>query len=325
MRHRVGVPPLREHRDGDHAPGLSSQPARLADRVHDLAKEVLIREVLSLGTVASPLHDLAAEPLDLVSCRVPEGSVQCVPGFELFAVDEEGAGTRERVAQLVEVSEKCEAALFERFRAIVVLAMEPGDVVVDQLRRRGVVAHDDEARWCLDLRVTPQLERLGVVTVESFKGGLELDRDAERVERRSLAPAPLRHLLPDVMPQVPEPRHVLAGDVVRDGNPRQLHDPALDGVHERKVAHRPREEGAFGVPRATKEEGRCREIDHPCDADLLLDGLQSRDPHPRGFSVLLRFFAIVALELAFLVLARGPLAVAVVGLVVEDEDLLHAH
>ena len=44
MRHRVRVPALRQHRDRDDATDLLSEPAGLADRVHDLAKEIVIRE-----------------------------------------------------------------------------------------------------------------------------------------------------------------------------------------------------------------------------------------------------------------------------------------
>ena len=40
--HGVGVPTLRQHRDGDDAAGFSAEPSGLADRVHGLAKQVLV-------------------------------------------------------------------------------------------------------------------------------------------------------------------------------------------------------------------------------------------------------------------------------------------
>ena len=61
------------------------------------------------------------------------------------------------------------------------------------------------------------------------------------------------------------------------------------------------------------------------DPELPLDGLEPGEPHPCRLAVPLRFLSVFAGELAFLVFVRRALAVAVVGLVVEDEDPLHAH
>ena len=56
-------------------------------------------------------------------------------------------GRAKRVAVLVEVAEQREAAVLPGVRrAVLVLAVEAGDVVVDELRGGGVVADDDEAR-----------------------------------------------------------------------------------------------------------------------------------------------------------------------------------
>ena len=196
---------------------------------------------------------------------------------------------------------------------------------MDELGGGGVVAHDDEARRDLDAGAPPQLEGAGIVTVEGLQRGFELDGNAQGVERGGLPSALLRHLLADVAPQVAERRHLAARDVVRDRHPGQLHDAALDGVHEREVAHRPREERSFRVAGPAQEERRRGEIDHAPDAELAPHYLQARDPHPRGFLVLLRLGAVVALQGAFLVLLGWLLAVAVVGLVVEHQDVLHAH
>ena len=42
----VGVPALGQHRDRDDAADVLAEPARLADRVHDLAQEVLVGELV---------------------------------------------------------------------------------------------------------------------------------------------------------------------------------------------------------------------------------------------------------------------------------------
>ena len=170
-------------------------------------------------------------------------------------------GRGERVAVLVEVAEEREAAVLERRRAVLVRPVEAGDVVVDELRDRRVVADDDEAGRHADPRLLPELERLLVVAVERLERGLELRRKAQRIELAGLAAPLLRHLLADVLPEVAEHRHLVAGDVVGDGHARQLHDAALDRVHEREVAHRPREERALGVARAAQEERRRREVE----------------------------------------------------------------
>ena len=58
---------------------------------------------------------------------------------------------------------------------------------------------------------------------------------------------------------------------------------------------------------------------------LRLHGLEAGDPETGGLVVLLGLLPVVALEVVDLLVALGLLAVAVVGLVVEDQDVLHAH
>ncbi len=66
-------------------------------------------------------------------------------------------GRGQRVAGgLVEVAEQGEAAVFQRGRAVLVLAVEAGDEVVDQLRDGGVLADDDEAGRHADARSPPR-------------------------------------------------------------------------------------------------------------------------------------------------------------------------
>ena len=117
--------------------------------------------------IAGALDDLAAEALDLVGRHAAEIVVERIAGFELLAVDQQRVRARRAGCRgLVEVAEQREAAVLQRGRAILVLAMEAGDVVVDQLGDGRVVADDDEAGRHADAGFFPELERLFVVAVE---------------------------------------------------------------------------------------------------------------------------------------------------------------
>ena len=62
------------------------------------------------------------------------------------------------------------------------------------------------------------------------------------------------------------------------------------------------------------------------DIELALDGLDAGDPEAGGFVVLLGFFLLFAFEVFVLFEPAGDfVAVAVVGLVVDDQDVLEAH
>ncbi len=161
--------PFGEHRDGDDAADRTAKLAGLADGVHDLAEQFLVGDVVAGTGVAGALDDLAAEAFDLVGRHAAEVVVERIAGFELLAVDEQRVRARERVAGgFVEIAEQREAPVLERGGAVFVLALEAGDVVVDELRDGGVLADDDEAGRHLDALVLPELEGLLVVAVEGF-------------------------------------------------------------------------------------------------------------------------------------------------------------
>ena len=159
---------------------------------------------------------------------------------------------------LVEIAEQCQPPVFERGRAVIVLAVEAGDVVVDQLRDGRVVADDDEAGRHSNAFFFPELEGLLVVAVEASRAVCSRVGSLRGSSAIGLAAALLGHVLADVLPEVAEHRHFVAGDIVGHRDARQLDDAAFDGVHEREIAHRPREERAFGVARAAEEERRRR-------------------------------------------------------------------
>ena len=83
-------------------------------------------------------------------------------------------------------------------------------------------------------------------------------------------------------------------------------------------------ERALGVARAAQEERRRGEVDDAGEAELAVHRLEAGDPEAGGLVVLLGLLPLVALEVVLVGLV-GLLAVAVVRLVVEDEDVLHAH
>ena len=197
----VGVPAFGEHGDRDDAADGIAEAALFADGVHDLPEEILVGEVLGLAAVAGTFDDLAAETVDLVGGHVAEVIVQCLAGFELLAVDQEGPGAGKLVAVFVEIPEQGQPPDFERRRTVVVLPVETGDIVVDKLGGGGVVADDDETGRNLDAAFLPEVVGLCIVAVEGFQGGLELGGMLQRVEDSCFAPAFLGHLLAGYVPR----------------------------------------------------------------------------------------------------------------------------
>ncbi len=300
----------------------------LANRVHHLAEERDVVEFLAAlefpGQLAAAFENLAAKALDLIGRHTSEVVVQGLARFELLAVDEQGIWPREGVAVFIEVPEQLEAAGHGSRRAVLILAQESGDIVIHQLRGGRVVADHDEARRDADAGLFPLLIGLLVVAVQRFQGGLKLRRQAQRVERFRLAAALLRHLRSDVLPEIAVHRHLLARNVVGDRHAGQLDDPAFDGVHERKIVHRPGEQRPFGIARTAEEEGRCRKIDDAGQTQLAVHGLQAGNPEAGGLLVPLGLLLVVAFQVLVVGVLR-LLAVAVVRLIVQREDILHPH
>ena len=79
--------------------------------------------------------------------------------------------------------------MLEGGRAVLVLSLEAGHEVVDELRGRRVVADDDEAGGHFDAALVPKLEGLRIVPVKGLQGGLKFGRDVERIEFAALGPA----------------------------------------------------------------------------------------------------------------------------------------
>ncbi|MGB7044308.1 MAG: hypothetical protein WBD65_05185 [Methylocella sp.] len=137
------------------------------------------------------------------------------------------------------------------------------------------------------------------------------------------APFP-RHVLADVLPKVAKHRHLLAGDVFRHRDARQLDDAAFDGIHEGEVAHRRREQSALGVAGAAKKKWRRGQVNDAADAERAVHGIEARNPEARRLVVLFGLFLLVALQVR-VVRVFWFLAIAMVRLVIDDENVLHAH
>ena len=147
---------------------------------------------------------------------------------------------------------------------------------------------------------------------------MQLDGEL-RLAGDGLGPPPLvREPLADSRPEVAIVRVVAGHRVVGDGNPRNLDDARLDRVHQREVGDHPGEERPLGVAgprgRTASPTGRRwprrRSSRGPPPAPRSRAGPPPSAPRPR---------CLLPVELLRLVV--GLAAVAVVRLVVDDDDL----
>jgi len=121
----VGVPSFGEHGDRDDAADRAAKLSRLADRVHDLAEQFLIGDVLAGTDITRALHDFTAKAVDLVGSHAAKIVVQRIAGFELLAVDEQGVRAWQRVAgAFIEIAEQRQASVLQPGGAGLMRAME---------------------------------------------------------------------------------------------------------------------------------------------------------------------------------------------------------
>jgi hypothetical protein len=82
--------------------------------------------------IPGALDDLTAKALDLISGHATKVVVERIARFELFAVDQERVGARKRISGgFVKVAKQREPTALWRNCAVVVLAMKPGDEIVN--------------------------------------------------------------------------------------------------------------------------------------------------------------------------------------------------
>ena len=107
VRDGVGVPALGQHRHGDDATDVGTELAGAANRVHHLAKNVGVCQLVDIARIAAqPKFPL--ERFDLTRSDRAEIVGQRLAGVELLAVDQQGAAPRQPSTVVVDVREKRE-------------------------------------------------------------------------------------------------------------------------------------------------------------------------------------------------------------------------
>ena len=130
------------------------------------------------------------------------------------------------------------------------------------------------ASWTL-----PSLERLRRSWRTGSRGRPAAGREAAARRRRRRSCGPSSAGLPGSAARGPVGRRAVGcGGVVVDRDPRDLHEPGLDGVDQREVRDNPLEQRPLRPSGAAEEEGRRRQVVHGLHADLGGDGLQPGDP-----------------------------------------------
>ena len=326
VRHVVRVPPFGQHRDGHDAADVSAEPALLADGVHHFAQDVRVVDLVRLPAAAVALRQLALVLLDLLLRGLCEIGGKALARLELDRVDENRVRPRDRLAVVVEVAEE---RTVRRMKLLLRSKPVSRHVVVYELRDRRVLADEDEAGRDRHLRLLPGLRHLLVVAVQLVYCAHHHRRQLHRVERVLRVRARLlRHRASHVLPKIPEHRQIVARQprgIVAHRDARQFHDAALDGVHKREVADRPRKQRRLGVSGTAQEERRRGEVENP-GAHRLRNRLQTGDPHAGHLLAFGDFVLLLALKLRLaLFFGHRLFAIAVMRLVVDDEDALRSH
>ena len=146
----------------------------LAHGVHDLTQQLLIADIFSCTGIPGALDSLAAEACNLIGRHAAKLVVEGGADFQLLTVNQQRVRTRERIPRgFVKIAEEGQATVFQCGGPVFVLSVKAGNEIIDQLRDRGVLAHDDEAGWHTNAPCLPQHEGLLVVPVERLKSGLQ--------------------------------------------------------------------------------------------------------------------------------------------------------
>ena len=105
--------------------------------------------------------------------------------------------------------------------------------------------------------------------------------------------------------------------VVADNDARRLDQPRLDRVVQAEIRDDPVEQRGVGALLASRRERRGREVETALDAPGLVDAVEALDPARRFIQVDAMFFGMLLADLHL-----GRLAIGVVRLVVDDDDVL---
>ena len=123
----------------------------------------------------------------------------------------------------------------------------------------------------------------------------------------------------------PEPEVTIGGLLAAHGivcyrHPRHLDDAALDGIDQRKIGDHPGKEDALAVAGASQKEGGSREVEDHLDPQFGLDSFQPGDPDPGILVLALSLLPFISPQHDIVI--TGLAAVAMVGLVVNNDDIL---
>ncbi len=129
-----------------------------------------------------------------------------------------------------------------------------------------------------------------------------------------------QQLAADVLPQIAVDRVVCGSEIIRDRDARQFDDAALDRIHQAEIGDDPGKQGSLSIARATQEKRRRRQIVDRAQPDLALQRLDAADPQPRRLVVLPGLGLGLAVEP--LLFGERPLPVAMMRLVIDDDDVL---
>ncbi len=260
---------------------------------------------------------LALEFVDLRGRDLLEGRLHRLAGLDLGRVDEERVRAV-RPGPVHNVAEDLEVAA-HRWSGVVLARPPARDPIEHDFADVRVLADDDEDGWRALAGGLPGLEALLVVAVETDQGRFQrLVQDGFASELLG-GPALLRRPVAYSRPQVAVRGRVSGHRVVRDRDAWDLHDPGLDRVDQAEVRDDPREQRSLAESGAAQEEWRGGEVVDRPDADLAGDGPEAVEPDAGVLLILGRVGALFRQQR--LLLGLGRALVAVVGLVVEDDDV----
>ena len=217
-----------------------------ADGVHHLAQKISISEIID--RFAARLLFLL-EFLDLARRDLAKVVRKRLAGFELRAVDQEGAEAGAPATMLVDVGEERKLAGDDARLLVVALAFGlfvAGNPVIDELGRRCIVAHHDEYRRAAKLRLLlPLGKHFVIVLVKRLDCRFEqvMRQPTGIVQRALRAPPPHRKgariFLADHVVDIAELRQFAFDGVVHHRQARHLDDAAFDGIEQAEIGDDP--------------------------------------------------------------------------------------
>ena len=137
MRHGVGVPSFRQHRYGDNTADAFPQLTGLAHGVHDFAqyggfgKFAATLQLCRKSTASLP--DFPFESGKLIFGGFRKAVVKRIVGFKLLGIYKQRSGACQGFTVFIEVTEQRQASVFQKLFSVLILSVETGNIVINQL------------------------------------------------------------------------------------------------------------------------------------------------------------------------------------------------